>query len=238
MFLWRSPLTERLVLVAGTVAALCGLITIWIARLTIPYSVYVSGLGATGMPTAGAFAFALLSIAAAAVLIASRSTHVRSRIRWLAAWTPAATLALAAACFVVASQVTCTAGCPVPLANPVSTVQDLVHTVTAVLGFAAACFAMLQVAFAEHQPALTLLSVFCCCSVAAITITGGLLSIFQVAIGVGAWLEFTGATIALAWLVAYGISLACAHRAPAEPPRRTQPAPAVPFAITGNVDGR
>lgn len=207
MALWCSPVVARTILGIGTAATLTGLATIWTARLTIPYSVYVSGLGAEGMPTAGEFAFALLSIAAGAALIASRSTGVRARFRWLAAWPPAATLSFAGVCFVVASRVTCTAGCPVPLIDPVSIVQDLVHTVTAVTGFASACFAMLQVAFAAQHRIATRVSAACCWSVAAITIAGGVLAILNLAVDFGAWLELTGATLALAWLAAFGISL-------------------------------
>ncbi|MEO6827131.1 MAG: hypothetical protein ABI255_07105 [Microbacteriaceae bacterium] len=205
--LWRSPEVARVILGIGASATGTGLTVIWVARMTIPYTVYVSGLGADGMPTSGGFAFALLSIAAGAGLIASRSTGVRPRFRWLATWPPAATLLFAGCCFAAASWATCTAGCPVPLIDPASTMQDLVHTVTAVAGFAAACFAMLQVAFAQRSRMTARVSAACCLSVAAITIAGGVLAILKVAVDFGAWLELGGATLALGWLVGFGVSL-------------------------------
>ncbi|MFF1573431.1 DUF998 domain-containing protein [Leifsonia sp. NPDC058292] len=194
-------------LAIGTVAVLGGLTIIWAARLTVPYPVYVSELGAKGAPTAVAFAVALLCIAAGGCAIALASGHIRSTARLLGRWTPALTLGFAGLCFVLASQVTCTAACPVPLIDPRSTVQDLVHTVTAVLGFAAACYAMLQVAFATALPRIARFSLICCVIVALITIVGGLLAIVHVATDVGAWLELAGTTVAIAWLAVYGVSL-------------------------------
>ncbi|WKK70681.1 hypothetical protein Q0F99_12795 [Rathayibacter oskolensis] len=58
---------------------------------------------------------------------------------------------LAAGCFALASQVTCTAGCPLPV-GPTFSWQDLIHTSAAVLGFAAACMAMLRLATARERP--------------------------------------------------------------------------------------
>lgn len=194
-------------LAIGTAAVLGGLTIIWAARLTVPHPVYVSELGAQGAPTAAPFAVALLCIAAGGFSIALASGHIRSSARLLNRWAPAITLGFAAACFVVASQITCTATCPVPLADPRSTVQDLVHTVTAVLGFAAACFAMLQVAFASTVPRVARFSLVCCFAVAGITIVGGLLAIVHVATDLGAWLELIGTTVAIAWLAVYSLTL-------------------------------
>lgn len=195
-------------LAIGTVCVLSGLTVIWAARLTVPYPVYVSELGAVGAPTAQPFAIALLLIAAGGAAVALASGHVRSSRPVLDRWAPAASLGFAAICFVLASQVTCTSYCPVPLVDPKSTVQDLVHTVSAVLGFAAACFAMLQVSFASRLPRVARYSLISCIAVAAITIVGGLLAIVHVATGVGAWLELIGTTVAVAWIAVYSLALA------------------------------
>lgn len=194
-------------LAIGTVCVLAGLTVIWAARLTFSYPVYVSELGAIGAPTAGPFAVALLLIAAGGFSIALASGHIRSSVRLLDRWAPAASLGFAAVCFVLASQVTCTANCPVPLVDPHSTAQDLIHTVSAVLGFAAACFAMLQVSFASGLPRVARFSLASCVAVALITIVGGMLAIVHVATDVGAWLELIGTTVAIAWIAVYSLAL-------------------------------
>jgi hypothetical protein len=191
----------------GTAAVLGGLTIIWAARLTVPYPVYVSELGAKGAPTAAPFAVALLCIAAGGFAIALASGHIRSSVPVLNRWAPALTLGFAGLCFVAASQITCSAFCPVPLVDPRWTVEDLVHTVSAVLGFVAACYAMLQVAFAAAVPRVARFSLISCVAVAAITIVGGLLAIVHVATDVGSWFELVGTTVAIAWLAAYGLSL-------------------------------
>ncbi len=196
-----------ILLAIGTICVLGGLTVIWAARLTVPYPVYVSELGARGAPTAGPFAVALLLIAAGGFAIALASGHVRSSVPVLGRWAPALTLGFAALCFVLASQVTCTAYCPVPLVDPKSTIQDLVHTVSAVLGFAAACVAMLQVGFSRGLPRLSRLSRLSCGAVAVITIIGGLLAIVRVRADVGAWLELIGTTVAVAWIAVYAVAL-------------------------------
>ncbi|GAA1449360.1 DUF998 domain-containing protein [Leifsonia poae] len=194
-------------LAIGTIAVLGGLTLIWAARLTVPYPVYVSELGAVGAATKFPFAVALLCIALGGFSIALASGHIRSSAPVLNRWAPAITLGFAGVCFVIASQVTCTAYCPVPIVDPRSTTQDLVHTSSAVLGFAAACYAMLQVAFATSMPRVARLSLVCCVAVAGITIVGGLLALVHVATDVGSWLELIGTTVAIAWLAAYGLSL-------------------------------
>jgi hypothetical protein len=191
----------------GTLCVLGGLVIIWAARLTVPYPVYVSELGAHGAPTAGPFAVALLLIAAGGFAIAVASGHIRSSARWLDRWAPAVTLGFAAVCFVLASQITCSANCPVPLIDPRSTPQDLIHTVSAVIGFAAACFAMLQVGFSRRLPRVSWLSRMSCAAVAVITIVGGLLAIVRVGADVGAWLELIGTTVAVGWIAVYAVAL-------------------------------
>lgn len=202
---WQRAVPVLLAL--GTVGVLSGLTIIWAARLTVPYPVYVSELGAEGAPTAGPFSVALLLIAAGGFAVALASGHIRSSVRMLDRWAPAVSLGFAAVCFVLASQVTCTTACPVPLVDPRSTAQDLVHTVSAVLGFGAACFAMLQVAFASGRPRVARFSMVSCAAVAVITVVGGLLAIVQVATDVGSWLELIGTTVAIAWMAVYSVTL-------------------------------
>jgi len=202
---WQRAVPVLLAL--GTVCVLGWLTLIWAARLTVPYPVYVSELGAKGAATAGPFALALLLIAAGGFSIALASGHVRSSAPVLRRWAPAITLGFAALCFVLASQVTCTAYCPVPIIDPKSTIQDLVHTVSAVVGFAAACLAMLQVGFSRGLPRLSRLSRVSCAAVAVITIVGGLLAIVRVGADVGAWLELIGTTVAVAWIAVYAVAL-------------------------------
>lgn len=194
-------------LAIGTLCVLGGLTVIWAARLTVPYAVYVSELGARGAATAGPFAVALLLIAAGGFAIALASGHIRSSAPMLNRWSPALTLGFAALCFVLASQVTCTAYCPVPLVDPKSTPQDLIHTVSAVIGFAAACFAMLQVGFSRSLPRISRLSRVTCATVAVITIIGGLLAIVRVGADVGAWFELIGTTVAVGWIAVYAVAL-------------------------------
>jgi hypothetical protein len=205
------PRARQVAALGGTALVLSGLVIIWLARATVTVTIYVSELGATGQPTAAAFEIALLCIACGGLLIAASSRELRSRVAWLAVWLPATSLAVGSACFVAASQVTCTAGCPVPILDPTSAPQDLIHTVLAVFGFAAACLAMLQVGFVPNVPTLSRVSIASCVAVATITITGGLLAILRFDSSIGAWLEFAGMTIAIGWVAAFGVLLAVAH---------------------------
>jgi hypothetical membrane protein len=197
----------RPALVIGALSALAGVTLIWWERATVHRPIYVSELGARGMPSAVPFAVALILIAVGSVLIAAAGRHPTVRFPGLGRWSIAATLALSSVFFVVASQVSCTAGCPVPLTAG-SSLQDLVHTVAAVLGFVAGCAAMLQVGLVRRRDAMTRISAAACVAVAAVTITGGMLSIFRTASDVGGVLEFVGTTIAVVWLVCYGFWLA------------------------------
>src|SRR5690554_6297365 len=94
---------------------LAALVVIWWARLTVPHPVYVSELGAEGAPTAEWFKLALLLICAGGSIIAWSGRDVRSAVRVLRAWTPAVSLWIGCSFFLVASQVTCTPGCPLPV---------------------------------------------------------------------------------------------------------------------------
>jgi putative copper export protein len=79
---------------------------------------------------------------------------------------------------------------------------------TAVLGFAGAAFAMLQVAADRRFRRLARFSLFSAIAVAVIAATGGLLSVLRFGTQVGGMLEFVATTIALLWLVGLATVLA------------------------------
>lgn len=210
----RLGLTERAMrraeataAVLGSVAVLAALALIWGSRVTVPRELYVSELGAEGEPTAAAFEAALLLIVLGGAAVAWAGRRVRSSVRVLSAWTPAVSLWIGCALFLFASQVTCTPGCPLPY-GATFTWQDFLHTLSAVLAFAAACWAMLQTSFARSHPALSWWSLATCVLVAVIAGTGGLFSLFRFQVGFGSHLEFVATTIAIAWLVVFGVSVA------------------------------
>jgi hypothetical protein len=109
--------------------------------------------------------------------------------------------------FLVASQVTCTAGCPVPY-GPRFTWPDFIHTTSAVIAFAAAVFTILQCAFAVGHRALRIFSLIAAISVAVIAGAGGLMSLLDFYATVGSRLEFVATTIGLAWILVFGLVLA------------------------------
>jgi len=213
--------------------ALVALSAIWVARVLLDRDVYVSQLGAPSEPTAAVFNTALLVLGIGGVLVAGAS-HLsaparasgpasgpapgaaRGRAggdaggrtgmarRAVGAWSVSATLGLAGAAFVVASRVTCTDGCPVPLTAG-STVQDLVHVSAAAAGFAAAAWAMLQVGWSRGRvPAgVRRVSRVAAVGVAQCSASGGLLSVAAYRTDVGALLEFAAMSIGVLWLVCF-----------------------------------
>jgi hypothetical protein len=202
----------RLIALAGTLCMAAALVILWIARLTLPYDLFVSELGAPGMPTAQVFQLVLVLIVVGGALIAWAGRGIRSRARILRWWRPSASLAVASAFFLVDSQVTCTYGCPLPV-GATFTLQDFVHTLAAVLAFAAASWAILQCAFAVGHPALARLSLVAAFAVAAASTAGGLMSLFQFEAVLGSRFELLATTIGLAWVVVFGASLALGRRA-------------------------
>lgn len=191
----------------GSILVAVSLAMIWIARLSIPRDLYVSELGAAVEPTAQAFQLALLLLVAGASLIGFAARDIRSRLRFLAAWTPAVSLWAASFFFLIASQVTCTATCPLPWGATFSW-QDLIHVVAAVLAFGAACVAMLQTSFAHGHRGLARFSLATGVAVGLIAATGGLLSVFQFATIVGSRLELVATTLGIAWVGVYGVVIA------------------------------
>jgi hypothetical protein len=200
-------LTDVITSILGSVLVVAALVIIWAARLTISYEIYVSGLGATGMPTARVFELALLLIVAGGSLIAWAARDIRSRVRWLARWTPAVSLWIACGFFLVASQVTCTAGCPLPY-GPTFDWQDVTHITCATLAFLAACFAMLQASFADHHRVVARFSLAMAIGVGVISGVGGLCSITRTFTDFGSRLELAATTLAIAWVAVLGISIA------------------------------
>lgn len=218
----RRPGLARLVLLVGAFATLAGLALLLAARISINRFIYVSEMGAVGEPTAGVFQIALLLVAVGAILVAVNATHLRARARILALWTPAFSLLVGGAAFIVASQVTCTSRCPLPVGDSF-TWQDFIHTVTAVIGFAAACTAMIQLASVRDHPGLARLSLWSAVTVAVVAGIGGILSLARFAVVVGGLMEFAATTIALLWLVIFAVSLALSIPGRNGPDRRPIP---------------
>lgn len=200
-------MSSRLLALLGALALAAALALLWGARLSVDYDVYVSELGAPGMPTAHVFEAVLLLIAGGGVLIAWAGRGIRSRARVFRWWPPALSLVLASAFFLVDSQVTCTLSCPLPL-GPTFTVQNFVHTFAAVLAFAFASWAIMQCAFAVGHRALTRISAVAAISVAAASTAGGLMSLFRFDAVLGSRFEWIATTVGLAWIVVFGLGLA------------------------------
>ncbi len=190
--------------VVGAFLVAAALVLIWLARVSVPRELYVSELGAVGEPTAEAFRAALLLLVAGGVLVAWSMRDLRSQPPLLRRGTPALTLTLACSAFLVAAQVPCTQSCPLPLGDTFMA-QDLVHTLAAVVAFGAACWAMLQVAFAPGHRALSGITLLMALSVGVVAATGGLLSLARWNAVFGSRLELVATTIGIGWLVVFGI---------------------------------
>lgn len=193
--------------IGGSVLVGVALTIIWIARLSTDRTLYVSGLGAVGEPTAGAFEIALILLAVGGFSVAWAARELRSTLPWLSVWSPALSVAISSSLFLLASQVTCTSGCPLPV-GPTFTWQDLVHTSAAVLAFALAAIAMLQVSFVADRPVLRLLSLGAGVSTAVIAAAGGILSLLQYRTDIGSILELVATTIGMGWLMILGFATA------------------------------
>ena len=184
-----------------------GLVLIWVARLGADRFLYVSELGATGEPTAGVFRVAMTLVACSAIVCALAAPRLRPRMRWLAFVPSSIVLLVAGLMFGIASQVTCTRYCPLPV-GAAFTWQDLIHTVCAVIGFAAAALVMLQAAADRRFRRLARFSLVSAVVVAVIAGIGGILSLLQLATQLGGILELVATTVALAWLVGLAAILA------------------------------
>ncbi|QYH34522.1 DUF998 domain-containing protein [Salinibacterium sp. M195] len=193
--------------VVGSIAVGVALVLIWVSRVSIPRELYVSELGAEGEPTASAFEFALLLIVAGGSAVAWAARRVRAWPPVLSLGSPALSLWVGCGFFLVASQVTCTSGCPLPY-GATFTWQDFAHTLAAVIAFGAACWAMIQTSFAREHRVLARLSLTTAIAVAVIAGTGGLFSLFRFQVALGSRLEFVATTIAIGWLIMLGTVIA------------------------------
>ncbi len=187
-----------LALAAATAAT--GLALIWVARLGADRFLYVSEMGAPEEPTAGIFQVAMVLVSLAALVVALVAPRLDPKVRWLAVVPSSIVLGVAAVCFGIASQVTCTRYCPLPVGDRF-TWQDLIHTGCAVIGFAAAAFVMLQAAVDRRLARLARFSLVAAIVVAVIAGLGGLLSLLRFATELGGVLELVATTVALSWLV-------------------------------------
>jgi hypothetical protein len=209
-----------------------GLAIIWSARLSADRYLYVSELGAEAEPTAQVFRLGLTSIAVSAALVAVCMPRLSPRGRLFSAIPAAAVLGVSALAFGVASQVTCTRYCPLPVGDAF-TWQDLIHTVCAVIGFVGASFVMLQVATDTRFRRLARFSAAAAVSVAVIAGIGGLLSLLQFGTRFGGILELVATTIALLWLIGLAVLLSidtwarASGRIADEPQLMPMPKPAV-----------
>jgi hypothetical protein len=193
--------------IIGSVAVGVALVLIWMSRLAVPREVYVSELGAEGEPTAVAFKVALLLIVGGGSLVAWAARRVRAWPPLLGVGSPALSLWVGCGFFLLASQVTCTSGCPLPY-GPTFTWQDFTHTLAAVIAFAAACWAMIQTSFSREHRLLARMSLITAIAVAVIAGTGGLFSLFRFQVVLGSRLEFVATTIAIGWLMMIGTVIA------------------------------
>lgn len=207
----RSP-SRRSVAQAGlgAAAAFSSAALIWVCRFWDPSVHYVSQLGATGMPTAPLFNLALLLLAIAAVLV-DRALHSDADA-YRVGWPIATTLLACGLCFGVASAVTCSPGCPVPF-TPGALPQDLIHITFAVVGFVLAIVAMGQVAVARRRPWMRAASVLTLVAVGVTSFTGAMIALFRGDTVLGGNLEFTAATLAIAWFGMFGAQVALEKRA-------------------------
>ncbi|EAR24742.1 hypothetical protein A20C1_11706 [marine actinobacterium PHSC20C1] len=198
---------EGFAAIVGSVAVGVALVLIWMSRLAVPRELYVSELGAEGEPTAVAFEIALLLIVCGGSAVAWAARRVQAWPPILAIGSPALSLWIGCGFFLLASQVTCTSGCPLPY-GPSFTWQDFTHTLAAVIAFAAACWAMIQTSFAREHRVLARMSLITAVAVAAIAGTGGLFSLFRFQVVLGSRLEFLATTIAIGWLMMLGTVIA------------------------------
>lgn len=228
--------TRAVAAIVGSVLVGVALGLIWLARLSTDRTLYVSGLGADGEPTAGAFEIALILLAVGGFAVAWAARGLRSTVPVLSLWTPALSIAIASSLFLLASQVPCTSGCPLPVGDTF-TVQDLVHTTAAVLAFALAAVAMLQASFIDGRPVLRRLSLGAGISTAVIAGAGGILSLLQFRTDVGSILELVATTIGMGWLMILGFATAHAVGLDAAD-MSTRPLAAQTDAIGPHVDER
>ena len=195
----RSRLADLVVGAVAMAALVAGGVIIGLQRARYTRYLYVSELGAQGSPTADHFRWGFVCVVVGIALVSWILRDVRSEGFLLSLCRPALTLAAAAGCFLVASQVTCSKGCPLAF-TPAAAPNDAVHIIAAVAGFAAGALAMLQFATAPERRTRRI-SVVSGLLVAVIAGTGGLLSLADTHTDLGSTLEYVATGIGLGWLV-------------------------------------
>lgn len=195
----RASRSDVVVGALATLALVAGAVIIGTQRARYERFLYISELGAVGMRSEEWFRWGFVLVVVGIALVAWVVRDVRSRGRVLDRWRPATSLLLAAGWFLVASQVTCTDGCPAPFMAG-STPRDTVHIAAAVLGFAAGAWAMVQLATATDRW-MRRISAVGGVLVAGFAATGGLISLARANTDVGSTLEYVAAAIGVAWLV-------------------------------------
>ncbi|MFC7431263.1 MULTISPECIES: DUF998 domain-containing protein [unclassified Agrococcus] len=191
--------SDRVVGALAVLALVAGSVIIGTQRARYERYLYISELGAVHMRSEEWFRWGFVLVVVGIALVAWVLRDVRSRGRVLDRWRPAISLLVSAAWFLVASQVTCTDGCPAPF-TPGSTPRDAVHIAAAVLGFAAGAWGMVQLATATDRW-LRRISAVGGVLVAGFAATGGLISLARGNTDVGSTLEYVAAAIGVAWLV-------------------------------------
>lgn len=215
--LQRIRPVDAVVTVIATACLVAGAVVIGHARAAADRFLYISELGAIGMPTAAQFQVGFVLVIAGILLVAVVLRDVRTRLPLLRRWAPAAALVTAGALFLVAAAVPCSMGCP-SLLTDAAQWRDWVHIVAAVLAFVAGCLAMLQFATARDRW-VARLSTVGGLAVGIIAAVGGIISLARGNTDVGSTLEYVAAGIGVAWLIA----MAVVHTVP-----QPQPQPALP----------
>lgn len=171
---------------------------------------YLSQLGASAQPGAGAYRLAVLCIAGAAALV---GLAWRLQLPGLGV---AGMLWVCSGLFVISAAVPCAAGCPIPLHDGIGTLPNFVHFAVSGGAFAAAIAAMV---LAGRAPSDRLLGQVSTAAARAASVAFGALAVLMLVLGhgiAGGLAERMLATICLGWLVAGALRL-CRHpTAPAD----------------------
>ncbi|WP_072314323.1 DUF998 domain-containing protein [Agrococcus sp. Marseille-P2731] len=216
--LQRLSFVDAVVATIASVCLIAGAVVIGQARAAADRFLYISELGALGMPTAAQFQIGFVLVAGGILLVAVVLRDVRSRLPLLRRMTPAAALVAAGALFLVAAAVPCSMGCP-SLLTDAAQWRDWVHIVAAVLAFAAGCLAMLQFATARERW-VARLSTICGLAVGVIAATGGIISLARGNTDIGSTLEYIAAAIGLLWLMVMAVVHCLPQRTPRVEPAR------------------
>ena len=198
--LLRSRTVDAAVAWLAAACLVAGAIVIGQARAALGRYLYISELGALTMPTAEQFQVGFVLVVAGILLVAVVVRDVRTPLPLLRRWAPSAALVAAAALFLLAAAVPCSAGCP-SLLTAEAQWRDWVHIVAAVLAFAAGCVAMLQFATARDRW-VARLSIAGGLAVGIIAATGGISSLARGNTDIGSTLEYVAAGIGVAWMLA------------------------------------